>query len=80
MLPIGRTFVRVVPELGYSLQTRLLDQIQGNIAYRRSGANVSTIISEVAYSQNNLDYHWNIRTLTKDDDSPATIANYQEGV
>lgn len=153
LLPIGRTFIWVVPELGYSLQTGVLGQIQGNIAFRRPGANVSTIIPEVAYTQHkqlflatklntwtrdnrlnwvgdyrlyhfpqatfglgtstrpedelridftylrlyqslllkispkfyaglgyNLDYHWNIRTLTKDDDGEATIPGYREGV
>ncbi len=152
LLPVGRTFIWVLPELGYSLQTRLLVQLQGNIAYRRAGANVSTIIPTVAYTQNNqlllatklnswtrdnqlnwvgdyrlyhypqatyglgttalpgdelridftylriyqsllkrvghnlyaglgynLDYHWNIRTMT-DENAPASIANYQEGV
>ncbi|QDK77564.1 hypothetical protein EXU85_02710 [Spirosoma sp. KCTC 42546] len=51
-LPVCRMFVWVLPEGGYSLQTRLLVEIQGNIAYRRPGANVSTIIPAVAYSQN----------------------------
>ena len=150
-LPVGRTFVWVLPEAGYSLQTRLLIELQGNIAYRRPGANVSTIIPAVAYSQNNqlffatrinswtrdnrfnwvgdvrvykypqatfgigsstkptdelridftylrwyqtvlkrisrntyaglgyhLDYHWNIRAFTKQDDA-ATIPNYTVG-
>ncbi len=153
LLPVGRTFVWVLPEVGYSLQTRFLAQIQGNIAYRRPGANVSTVIPALAYTQNNqllfaiklnswtrdnrlnwvgdyrlyhypqatfglgtstlpgdelridftyvrlyqsllkrvgrnlyaglgynLDYHYNIRTLTKDEDGPATIPRYQEGV
>ncbi len=52
LLPVGRTFVWVLPELGYSLQTRVLAQIQGNIAYRRPDANISTIIPAVAYTQN----------------------------
>lgn len=51
-LPVSRTFAWILPEAGYSLQTRLLVELQGNIAYRRSGANVSTIIPAVAYSQN----------------------------
>ena len=153
LLPVGRTFVWVLPELGYSLQTRFLAQVQGVISYRRPNANVSTIIPAVAYTQNNqlfialklnswthdnrlnwvgdyrlyhypqatfglgsstlpgnelridftyvrlyqsllkrvarnlytglgynLDYHYNIRTLTKENDGPATIPFYQEGV
>ena len=153
LLPVGRTFIWVLPEFGYSLQTRFLAQLQGNVAYRRPGANVSTIIPAVAYTQNkqllfatklnawtrnnrlnwvgdyrlyhypqatfglgtstrpgdeirieftylriyqsllkkvgrnlyaglgyNLDYHWNILTLTKEQDGPATIAGYQAGV
>ena len=65
-LPVGRTFVWVLPEAGYSLQTRLLAQLQGNIAYRRPGANVSTIIPAVAYSQNNqLFFATRINTWTR---------------
>lgn len=51
-LPIGRTFAWILPEAGYSLQTRLLIELQGNIAYRKPGANVSSIVPAVAYSQN----------------------------
>lgn len=49
-LPVGRTFAWILPEAGYSLQARLLVELQGNIVYRRSGENMSTIIPTVAYS------------------------------
>lgn len=66
-LPVGRTFAWVLPELGYSLQTRLLVELQGNIAYRRAGANVSTIIPAVAYSQNNqLFFATRLNSWTRD--------------
>ncbi len=53
LLPVNRVFITVLPELGYSLQTRFLAQVQGIIAYRKLGANVSTIIPAIAYTQNN---------------------------
>ncbi|HVW14948.1 MAG TPA: hypothetical protein VHB54_14025 [Mucilaginibacter sp.] len=44
----------VVPALGYSLQTRLAVLLAGNMAFRTAPrSNVSTIASNLAYTQNN---------------------------
>jgi hypothetical protein len=66
-MPLGRTFVWLLPVVGYTLQTGFLGQIQGNVMYRRPGANASTIIPAVAYTQNNqLFFATRLNTWTPD--------------
>lgn len=47
----GRPAIWVIPQAGYSLQTGFLAQLLGNVAFRRPGANVSTLTSAVSYTQ-----------------------------
>ncbi len=49
----GLPLVWVIPQIGYSPQTGLLAQVLSNVALRRPGANVSTLISAIIYTQNN---------------------------
>lgn len=49
----GRPLVWIIPQIGYSIQTGFQAQILGNIAIRRSSANVSTLVSSVIYTANN---------------------------
>ncbi|WP_240635541.1 BamA/TamA family outer membrane protein [Hymenobacter rigui] len=48
----GHKFVWVIPALGYTQQTRLLVQLSGNVAFQRPGANMSTLVSALSYTQN----------------------------
>ena len=48
----GGKFVWVIPQIGYTLQTGLLAQVLGNIAFRRDNANMSTLIGSASYTQN----------------------------
>lgn len=48
----GRKFVWVAPAVGYALQTRLLAELVTNVAFKKPGANMSTVISELIYTQN----------------------------
>ncbi|TGE10577.1 hypothetical protein EU556_00385 [Hymenobacter fodinae] len=48
----GRKFVWVIPAIGYTQQTRLLAQLTGNVAFQRAGANMSTLVSALSYTQN----------------------------
>lgn len=48
----GRKFVWVAPAIGYALQTRLLAELVTNVAFKKPGANMSTLISELIYTQN----------------------------
>lgn len=49
----GQPLVWVLPQIGYSPQNGFLAQVLGNVAFRRPGANVSTLVSTLAYTQNN---------------------------
>lgn len=48
----GLPLVWVIPQIGYSPQTGLLAQMLGNVAFRKPGANVSTLVSTLTYTQN----------------------------
>ncbi|RYU78607.1 BamA/TamA family outer membrane protein [Hymenobacter persicinus] len=48
----GGKFVWVIPAVGYTLQTRGLVQLSGNVAFRRPAANMSTLIAALSYTQN----------------------------
>lgn len=51
-LTSGGHFVWIIPQVGYSLSTGLLGQVLGNVTFRRPGANLSSVISSVTYTQN----------------------------
>ena len=48
----GKKFFWLIPVVGYAPQTNFLAQIYGNIAFKNSKANVSTIVSALAYTLN----------------------------
>lgn len=48
----GGKFVWVIPQIGYTLQTRLLAQVLVNAAFRRPNANLSAMTGTMAYTQN----------------------------
>ncbi|GAB4025688.1 BamA/TamA family outer membrane protein [Spirosoma gilvum] len=49
----GKRFLIVIPQVGYTLQTRLLAAVLLNTPFRRPGANMSTISTQLTYTQNN---------------------------
>ncbi|WP_080056283.1 BamA/TamA family outer membrane protein [Spirosoma aerolatum] len=49
----GKRFLIVIPQIGYTLQTQLLAAVLLNTPFRRSGANMSTISTQLTYTQNN---------------------------
>ena len=48
----GGKFLWILPQIGYTLQTRLLAQVLVNTAFRKVNANVSTLTGTAAYTQN----------------------------
>ena len=48
----GGRFVLVLPQLGYTLQTRFLAAILVNTAFRKPGANMSSMTGMLSYTQN----------------------------
>lgn len=48
----GSHYFLVLPESGYSIQTSFLAQVTGNLSFRRTGANVSTVITTATYTFN----------------------------
>ena len=48
----GHKFVSVLPAIGYALQTRFLAEAVTNVSFQRPQANLSTILSELIYTQN----------------------------
>ncbi|MBW3131185.1 MULTISPECIES: hypothetical protein [Hymenobacter] len=51
-LESGHRFVSIIPVVSYTLQTRGLLQVAGNVAYQKPGANISTLVSALAVTQN----------------------------
>ena len=49
----GKHFLLVIPQVGYTLQTRGLVAVLVNAAFRNPGANMSSMTGTVAYTQNN---------------------------
>ncbi|WP_020595742.1 BamA/TamA family outer membrane protein [Spirosoma panaciterrae] len=49
----GKRFLIVIPQVGYTLQTQLLAAVLVNTPFRRPGANMSTISTQLTYTQNN---------------------------
>ncbi|WP_460995069.1 BamA/TamA family outer membrane protein [Spirosoma harenae] len=49
----GKRFVMVIPQVGYTLQTRALAAILVNTPFRLAGANMSSISTQLSYTQNN---------------------------
>lgn len=48
----GRKVWVILPQLGYSPQTRLLAQLAANVAYRQNGASLSSVTGSLTYTQN----------------------------
>jgi len=48
----GHKFVSIIPVIGYTLQTHLLFQVAGNVAFQQADANMSTLVSAVAVTMN----------------------------
>ncbi|GAB4038444.1 BamA/TamA family outer membrane protein [Spirosoma gilvum] len=51
-MPVGKVFAWILPSIGYEPQTRLAAYLGGNLAYRATDANVSSIYPILAYTQN----------------------------
>ncbi len=51
-MPVGRLFAWILPSVSYEPQTRLAANIGGNIAFRTTGASVSSVYPILAYTQN----------------------------
>lgn len=51
-MPVGRIFAWILPSISYEPQTRLAANVGGNVAFRTKGANVSSILPVLAYTQN----------------------------
>jgi len=51
-LSADRKFVWIIPAPGYTQQTRGLIQLTGNVSYHEPGANMSTLIAALSYTQN----------------------------
>ncbi|UOR04610.1 outer membrane protein assembly factor [Hymenobacter aerilatus] len=51
-LESGHRFVSIIPVVSYTLQTRGLLQVAGNVAYQKPNANISTLVSALAVTQN----------------------------
>ena len=49
----GKRFLLVLPQIGYTLQTRGLAAVLANAAFRNAHANMSSITSQLSYTQNN---------------------------
>ncbi|MFD2934477.1 BamA/TamA family outer membrane protein [Spirosoma flavum] len=49
----GKRFVLVIPQVGYTLQTRGLVAVLVNAAFRNPNANMSTMTGQLSYTQNN---------------------------
>ncbi|AUD05842.1 BamA/TamA family outer membrane protein [Spirosoma pollinicola] len=49
----GKRFVLVIPQIGYTLQTRGLVAVLVNTPFRMANANMSSMTGQVAYTQNN---------------------------
>lgn len=49
----GKRFVMVIPQIGYTLQTRALAAVLVNTPFRRPGANMSSMTAQLSYTQNN---------------------------
>lgn len=49
----GKRFLLVIPQVGYTLQTRGLVAVLTNLAFRRPRANMSSITGQISYTQNN---------------------------
>ena len=49
----GRRFVLVIPQVGYTLQTRALVAVLVNTPFRRPRANMSSMTGMISYTQNN---------------------------
>ena len=49
----GKRFVLVIPQIGYTLQTRALVAVLVNTPFRRPRANMSSMSTQLSYTQNN---------------------------
>lgn len=49
----GKHFLLVIPQIGYTLQTRALAAVLVNATFRNQQANMSSITGQIAYTQNN---------------------------
>lgn len=49
----GKRFVLVIPQVGYTLQTRALVAVLVNTPFRMPGANMSSMSGQLSYTQNN---------------------------
>jgi hypothetical protein len=49
----GRRYTVLLPAVSYSLATRGLAQVASSTAFRRPGANMSSVVASLAYTQNN---------------------------
>ncbi|WP_332369510.1 BamA/TamA family outer membrane protein [Spirosoma telluris] len=49
----GKRFLLVIPQIGYTLQTRALVAVLVNTPFRKPGANMSSISGQLSYTQNN---------------------------
>ncbi|GAB3013638.1 BamA/TamA family outer membrane protein [Spirosoma pulveris] len=49
----GKRFVLVIPQVGYTLQTRALVAVLVNTPFRMANANMSSITGQLSYTQNN---------------------------
>ncbi|GAB3880813.1 hypothetical protein GCM10028825_00990 [Spirosoma agri] len=49
----GKRFLLVIPQIGYTLQTRGLAAVVVNTAFRNPRANMSTMMGTLSYTQNN---------------------------
>ncbi len=56
-LQSGGHFLWLLPNAGYTLQTKFLVQVIGNLAYRRPGAYLSTVQAAATYTQNAQSYY-----------------------
>ena len=51
-MPVGKVFAWILPSINYEPQTGLAVDLGGNVAFRTKGANVSSILPVIAYTQN----------------------------
>lgn len=51
-MTVGKVFAWILPSISYEPQTRLAAYLGGNVAFRTTGANVSSVYPTIAYTQN----------------------------
>ncbi|GAB4043511.1 BamA/TamA family outer membrane protein [Spirosoma litoris] len=49
----GKRFMMIIPQIGYTLQTRALVAVLVNTPFRRPNANMSSMSGQLSYTQNN---------------------------